>query len=126
MASLKDIRKRIDSVKNTQKTTSAMNMVSAAKLKRAENNIRSAIPYSDKLKEVVSSLRSRLSDEENPLFQEKDGEKTAVILITSDRGLCGGFNTNLCKRVVEKFADIPRAFNLFFTLFFKNNFDILK
>ena len=78
MASLKDIRKRIDSVKKTQKTTSAMNMVSAAKLKRAENNIRSAIPYSDKLKEVVSSLRSRLSDEENPLFQEKDGEKTAV------------------------------------------------
>ena len=56
MASLKDIRKRIDSVKKTQKTTSAMNMVSAAKLKRAENNIRSAIPYSDKLKEVVSSL----------------------------------------------------------------------
>ena len=50
MASLKDIRKRIDSVKKTQKTTSAMNMVSAAKLKRAENNIRSAIPYSDKLK----------------------------------------------------------------------------
>ena len=74
MASLKDIRKRIDSVKKTQKTTSAMNMVSAAKLKRAENNIRSAIPYSDKLKEVVSSLRSRLSDEENPLFQEK-GQK---------------------------------------------------
>ena len=89
MASLKDIRKRIDSVKKTQKTTSAMNMVSAAKLKRAENNIRSAIPYSDKLKEVVSSLRSRLSDEENTLFQEKDGEQTAVILITSDRGLCG-------------------------------------
>ena len=81
MASLKDIRKRIDSVKKTQKTTSAMNMVSAAKLKRAENNIRSAIPYSDKLKEVVSSLRSRLSDEENPLFQEKDGGKLSLIHI---------------------------------------------
>ena len=72
MASLKDIRKRIDSVKKTQKTTSAMNMVSAAKLKRAENNIRSAIPYSDKLKEVVSSLRSRLSDaSDNRLLREE-------------------------------------------------------
>ena len=125
MASLKDIRKRIDSVKKTQKTTSAMNMVSAAKLKRAENNIRSAIPYSDKLKEVVSSLRSRLSDEENPLFQEKDGEKTAVILITSDRGLCGGFNTNLCKRVLGKFGDIPTDL-LTMTMIGRKGFDYFK
>ena len=125
MASLKDIRKRIDSVKKTQKTTSAMNMVSAAKLKRAENNIRSAIPYSDKLKEVVSSLRSRLSDEENPLFQEKDGEKTAVILITSDRGLCGGFNTNLCKRVLEQFAEIPPD-RLTMTMIGRKGFDYFK
>lgn len=125
MASLKDIRKRIDSVKKTQKTTSAMNMVSAAKLKRAENNIRSAIPYSDKLKEVVSSLRSRLLDEENPLFQEKDGEKTAVILITSDRGLCGGFNTNLCKRVLEQFGDVPTE-RLTMTMIGRKGFDYFK
>ena len=125
MASLKDIRKRIDSVKKTQKTTSAMNMVSAAKLKRAENNIRSAIPYSDKLKEVVSSLRSRLSEEENPLFQEKDGEKTAVILITSDRGLCGGFNTNLCKRVLEQSADVPTD-RMTMTMIGRKGFDYFK
>jgi F-type H+-transporting ATPase subunit gamma len=107
MASLKDIRKRIDSVKKTQKTTSAMNMVSAAKLKRAENAIKSSTPYSEKIKEVVFSLRSRSSSEENLLFQEMNGKKTAVILITSDRGLCGGFNTNLCKMFLEKFKDVP-------------------
>ena len=122
MASLKDIRKRIDSVQKTQKTTSAMNMVSAAKLKRAENNIKSAIPYSEKLKEVVSSLRSRLTDEKNPLFQEMGGEKTAVILITSDRGLCGGFNTNLCKMLLEKFADIP-AERMTMTMIGRKGFD---
>ena len=125
MASLKDIRKRIDSVQKTQKTTSAMNMVSAAKLKRAENNIKSAIPYSEKLKEVVSSLRSRLTDEENPLFQEMGGENTAVILITSDRGLCGGFNTNLCKMLLEEFADIPVE-RLTMTMIGRKGFDYFK
>ena len=125
MASLKDIRKRIDSVQKTQKTTSAMNMVSAAKLKRAENNIKSAIPYSEKLKEVVSSLRSRLTDEENPLFQEMGGENTAVILITSDRGLCGGFNTNLCKMLLKEFADIPVE-RLTMTMIGRKGFDYFK
>ncbi|MDP6329266.1 MAG: ATP synthase F1 subunit gamma [SAR324 cluster bacterium] len=125
MASLKDIRKRIDSVQKTQKTTSAMNMVSAAKLKRAENNIKSAIPYSEKLKEVVSSLRSRLTDEENPLFQEMGGEKTAVILITSDRGLCGGFNTNLCKKLLEEFSEIPVE-HLAMTMIGRKGFDYFK
>ena len=125
MASLKDIRKRIDSVQKTQKTTSAMNMVSAAKLKRAENNIKNAIPYSEKLKEVVSSLRSRLTDEENPLFQEMGGEKTVVILITSDRGLCGGFNTNLCKMLLEKFNDIPIE-SIIMTMIGRKGFDYFK
>ena len=125
MASLKDIRKRIDSVQKTQKTTSAMNMVSAAKLKRAENNIKSAIPYSEKLKEVVSSLRSRLTDEENPLFQEMGGENTAVILITSDRGLCGGFNTNLCKKLLEEFSEIPVE-RLTMTMIGRKGFDYFK
>ena len=106
MASLKDIRKRIDSVSKTQKTTSAMKMVSAAKLRKAEEAIKSATPYSEELKLVVSSLRSRFSEEENPLFREMSGEKTALILITSDRGLCGGFNVNLCKAVLEEFREL--------------------
>ena len=100
MASLKDIRKRIDSVKRTQKTTSAMKMVSAAKLRRSEDNIREATPYAIKLKSVVSSLSTRFDGVEQDsgfgrLFRNTGGNRTGVILVTSDRGLCGGFNACL-------------------------------
>ena len=83
-----------------------MKMVSAAKLRKAEEAIKSATPYSEELKLVVSSLRSRFSEEENPLFREMGGEKTGLILITSDRGLCGGFNVNLCKAVLLEFREL--------------------
>jgi len=110
MASLKDIRKRIDSVKRTQKTTSAMKMVSAAKLRRSENAIREATPYANKLKSVVSSLSTRFDGKDQDtgfglLFQNSGGKRTGVILITSDRGLCGGFNSNLSKALVRQLAD---------------------
>ena len=110
MASLKDIRKRIDSVKRTQKTTSAMKMVSAAKLRRSENAIREATPYANKLKSVVSSLSTRFDGKDQDtgfglLFQNSGGKRTGVILITSDRGLCGGFNSNLSKALARQLAD---------------------
>ena len=110
MASLKDIRKRIDSVKRTQKTTSAMKMVSAAKLRRSENAIREATPYANKLKSVVSSLSARFDGKDQDtgfglLFQNSGGKRTGVILITSDRGLCGGFNSNLSKALARHLAD---------------------
>jgi len=110
MASLKDIRKRIDSVKRTQKTTSAMKMVSAAKLRRSENAIREATPYANKLKSVVSSLSTRFDGKDQDtgfglLFRDTDGKRTGVILITSDRGLCGGFNSNLSKALARQLAD---------------------
>ena len=110
MASLKDIRKRIDSVKRTQKTTSAMKMVSAAKLRRSENAIREATPYANKLKSVVSSLSTRFEGKDQYtgfglLFQNSGGKRTGVILITSDRGLCGGFNSNLSKALARQLAD---------------------
>ena len=110
MASLKDIRKRIDSVKRTQKTTSAMKMVSAAKLRRSENAIREATPYANKLKSVVSSLSTRFDGMDQDtgfglLFQNSGGKRTGVILITSDRGLCGGFNSNLSKALARQLAD---------------------
>ena len=110
MASLKDIRKRIDSVKRTQKTTSAMKMVSAAKLRRSEDNIRQATPYAKELKSVVSSLSTRFSGEEQDtgfgrLFRDTGGKRTGVILVTTDRGLCGGFNANLSKVLVQQLAD---------------------
>ena len=107
MASLKDIRKRIDSVRRTQKTTSAMKMVSAAKLKRSEDNIREATPYANKLKQVVSSLSPNFRGDDldsglGKLFKQTEGNKVGVILVTSDRGLCGGFNSNLCKYLSSK------------------------
>jgi len=110
MASLKDIRKRIDSVKRTQKTTSAMKMVSAAKLRRSEDNIRQATPYAKKLKSVVSSLSTRFSGGEQDtgfgrLFRDTGGKRTGVILVTTDRGLCGGFNANLSKVLAQQLAD---------------------
>ena len=110
MASLKDIRKRIDSVKRTQKTTSAMKMVSAAKLRRAEDHIREATPYAQKLKSIVSSLSTRFEGEEQntgfgSLFRSSSGKRTGVILVTSDRGLCGGFNSNLSKALLQQLID---------------------
>ena len=110
MASLKDIRKRIDSVKRTQKTTSAMKMVSAAKLRRAEDHIREATPYEQKLKSIVSSLSNRFEGEEQDtgfgsLFRNSSGKRTGVILVTSDRGLCGGFNSNLSKALLQQLFD---------------------
>ena len=110
MASLKDIRKRIDSVKRTQKTTSAMKMVSAAKLRRSESAIREAKPYANKLKSVVSSLSTRFDGKDQDtgvglLFKNSGGKRTGVILITSDRGLCGGFNSNLSKALARQLAD---------------------
>jgi len=110
MASLKDIRKRIDSVKRTQKTTSAMKMVSAAKLRRSEDNIRQATPYAKELKSVVSSLSTRFSGEEQDtgfgrLFRDTGGKRTGVILVTTDRGLCGGFNANLSKVLAQQLTD---------------------
>lgn len=110
MASLKDIRKRIDSVKRTQKTTSAMKMVSAAKLRRAEDHIRAATPYAQKLKSIVSSLSTRFEGEEQDsgfgsLFRNSSGKRTGVILVTSDRGLCGGFNSNLSKALLQQLND---------------------
>ena len=114
MASLKDIRKRIDSVKRTQKTTSAMKMVSAAKLRRAEDLIREATPYAQKLKSIVSSLSTRFEGEEQDtgfgsLYRNSNGKRTGVILVTSDRGLCGGFNSNLSKALLQQPFFVQRS-----------------
>lgn len=99
MANLREIRNRIKSVKNTSKITSAMKMVSAAKLRRAQTAIESARPYVLKLNEVIGNLISGLGDNySNPLTEARDNVQNAVfIIIGSDRGLCGSFNTNLFK-----------------------------
>jgi len=97
MASLKSIKKRIVSVKNTRQITKAMKMVSAAKLRRAQENVVAARPYAKKLGEVLQTLSANLEGDLHPLLEKREAKKLLLIVLTSDRGLCGGFNTNLCK-----------------------------
>lgn len=103
MASLRDIRKRIKSVKNTQKITKAMKMVSAAKLRRAQEAVEAARPYADKVDNTVSALAARaaaLGEAPHPLLSSglEEHGRIEVIVLTSDRGLCGGFNSNTVRR----------------------------
>ncbi|HKL25396.1 MAG TPA: ATP synthase F1 subunit gamma [Desulfuromonadales bacterium] len=102
MPSLKDIKKRISSVRNTRQITAAMKMVSAAKLRRAQDAVTAARPYSDKMQEVLWRLAQRDSSDDQPLLAERGSDKALVVLITADRGLCGGFNTNISK-TAERF-----------------------
>lgn len=102
MASLKDIKKRIGSVKNTQQITKAMKMVSAAKLRRAQDAAVSARPYAEKLHQVLTNLACREEGDAHPFLVERGTDRALVVLMTADRGLCGGFNANVSK-AAEKF-----------------------
>ena len=97
MASLKQIRKRITGVQNTRQITSAMKMVAAARMRRAQENMEAARPYSTKLREVISSLASRTESDIHPLLKKREPQKIGVICVTSDRGLAGAFNAVICR-----------------------------
>ncbi|HSV33305.1 MAG TPA: ATP synthase F1 subunit gamma [Pyrinomonadaceae bacterium] len=98
MANLLDIRRRIKSVKNTQQITKAMKMVSAAKLKRAQNRVINARPFANKMSEVLGALAAQTTEDfHHPLLDARDDERYLVVLITADKGLCGAFNANLIK-----------------------------
>ena len=97
MANLRAIRKRIGSVKSTQQITKAMKMVSAAKLKRAQDAIVAARPYARQMREVVRSVAERAGQDAHPLLSSRETERVALLVVTSDRGLCGGFNSNLLR-----------------------------
>jgi F-type H+-transporting ATPase subunit gamma len=101
--SLKAIRKRIVSVKNTRKITRAMKLVAAAKLRRAQDTIIAARPYSQALSSVVSELSGVAGKDAHPLFEERDAKRVSIVVITADRGLAGAFNTNVIK-AVERYA----------------------
>jgi len=101
MPSLKDIRKRISSVKSTQQITKAMKMVAAAKLRRAQENITQARPYADKMREVIGSLSIRVKQDHHPLLVRREVKKREILMITSDRGLCGGYNQNIIREVTH-------------------------
>jgi len=97
MANLRDIRKRIASVKSTQQITKAMQMVAASKLKRAQEGVVAARPYAIKMNDVLASLVLRTEAGKHPLLQRREEKNVEVIVITSDRGLCGGYNHNVIK-----------------------------
>jgi F-type H+-transporting ATPase subunit gamma len=101
-ASLRDIRKRIASVRSTQQITKAMKMVAAAKLRRAQESILATRPYAIKMFEVLSSLAARTSSDAHPLLYRRAPKRVELVVLTSDRGLCGAFNMNLIQRA-EKF-----------------------
>ena len=101
MATLRDIRRRIKGVKSTQQITKAMKMVAAARLRRAQENIINARPYSKKISEVLEHLLNTEKNFSNPLFSEREIKKVAVVVITSDRGLCGSFNINVIRSAEE-------------------------
>ena len=98
MPNLLDIRRRLKSVKNTQQITKAMKMVSAAKLKRAQDRVVTARPFANKMIEVLGELAGRTDENfHHPLLDERGDQRYLVVLITADKGLCGAFNTNLIK-----------------------------
>ena len=100
MSRLKEIRNRISSVSSTMQITNAMKMVSAAKLKKAQDSITATLPYSNKLSELIKSISASLdSAESNPLFEKREIKKPLLVVITSNKGLCGGFNSNIIKEV---------------------------
>ena len=97
MATLKAIRKRIGSIRNTQQITKAMKMVSAAKLRRAQEAVMQARPYAEKMAELFKNLSARVSREAHPLLGAREEKRIHLLLLTSDRGLCGGYNANLIR-----------------------------
>jgi F-type H+-transporting ATPase subunit gamma len=101
MPSLQSLRRKIAAVKNTQKITKAMKMVAAAKLKRAQDRILSARPYAHKLREVMANLSRRVNRAAHPLLQKRPPRSIEVLIVTSDRGLCGAFNANIIRKAVE-------------------------
>ncbi len=106
MGNLKEIRTRITSIESTQKITSSMKLVSAAKLRRAQTAIQHLRPYSQKLNEILANLAgSSTGTEQLPLFQQRDPEKVVIVAITSNKGLCGAFNANIIKTVNRLIAD---------------------
>ncbi len=109
MASLDDLKKRIASVKSTQKITKAMKMVAAAKLRRAQESAEKGRPYSEKMNNVILNLSSGISDKENaPKLLSGTGNNKVhlCVVMTSDRGLCGGFNSNIIKKAKSYFSKI--------------------
>ncbi len=105
MANLKEVRNRITSVNSTMQITSAMKMVSAAKLRKATDRIIQMRPYANKQNEILSSLSGSLDNSENVFAADSEGKKVLLVLINSNRGLCGGFNANVIKAAKKQIVE---------------------
>ncbi|MBM3326366.1 MAG: ATP synthase F1 subunit gamma [Calditrichaeota bacterium] len=105
MPSLKQIKRRISGVRSTAQITRAMKMVAAAKLKKAQQNMERSRPYAHRLMEAIASLAGRTSSDLHPLLAVREPNYTGVVNVTSDRGLCGSFNANICRQTQKVLAD---------------------
>jgi len=126
MPSLKDIRKRIASVKSTQQITKAMKMVAAAKLRRAQEGISQARPYADKMREVIGSLSVRVEQNHHPLLVRREIKKREILMITSDRGLCGGYNQNVIREVTRLLKETEEGVEVQLNIIGRKGLDYFK
>ena len=110
MANLKDIRDRIVSVKNTRKITEAMRLVAAAKVRRAQEQVLRSRPFADRLARVLENIQSRMQFEaaDSPLLKKREVNKVTLLAVTGDRGLCGGYNTNVIKQTEQRYQELQR------------------
>ena len=106
MANTKEVRKQIASIKSTQKITSAMEMVAASKMKKTQDSMLEGRPYSLKIKDVISHVALANSEYRHPFYEERSPKKACFIVVSSDKGLCGGLNINLFKHVIAKSAEL--------------------
>ncbi len=126
MANLKEIRNRIASIGSTMQITSAMKMVSAAKLKRAQDAVTKLRPYAGKLKEILGNLSAVADASENKLAKLNDSKSILIVAISSNRGLCGGFNNNIIKKVQHLIASDYQAFDVKVLCLGKKVKDVMK
>ncbi|HKL77425.1 MAG TPA: F0F1 ATP synthase subunit gamma [Gammaproteobacteria bacterium] len=106
MPSSKEIKKQIGSVENTKKITSAMEMVAASKMRKAEARMHATRPYADKIRQVIGHIGRAHPEYSHPFMEEREVKKAGIIVITSDRGLCGGLNTNALRETVNLMGDM--------------------
>ncbi len=102
MATLRQFRTRVASVKNIQRVTNAMQLVAAARVRRAQEHILAARPYARKLDQVLQQLSAGIGEDRHPLLRERPVERVAVAVVTADRGLCGGFNASICRHALAE------------------------
>ena len=106
MANTKEVRKQIASIKSTQKITAAMEMVAASKIRKTQSEMQLGRPYSEKIKEVISHIATSSSEYSHPFYENREAKKACFIVVSSDKGLCGGVNINLFKSVIHKAAEL--------------------